>query len=302
MLIIKEGGVGEIGCPSGCQAASADDTAACRSYDLFRFIHILLAVALVWALPVQAELVVFQSTETPPYWSSQLPDNGFGGSLLRLLSTQAGVDYSIEYLPVKRFSNRAAAYVVGDPDLLIEQKHSEHRVIFPIGIFHSAFFYYSPQHEVMAVRSLRDMRGHTLGVLRGSIADKSAFLRHGIQVEESDSVESLLKKLKKGRIDFCILVAGSGRYSIQKLFPTEQENFSQVIIPSLTRPLTIMIDAHTPKEKEIAQRYRKVLNKTLHSPQYRAIMKEYFGKEGIPADWDAQMETFIKYYADTWNE
>lgn len=266
---------------------------------LLRFF--LMGAVLLSAVPVHAEPVEFQSTVTPPFWSPLLPDDGFGGALLRLISKEAGVDYSINYLPVKRFSNSASAYIVGDPDLLNDMTHREHRAVFPVGLFRVAFFYYTPHHEAIQVRSLRDMSGHTLGVLRGSIADKSVFVRHGIQVEENDSIESLLKKLKKGRIDFCILVAGSGRYTIQKLFPTEQQNFSQVIIPSLTRPIAIIIDTHTPEAKAIARRYRQVLNQTLHSPQYRAIVKEYFGNEGIPSDWDAQMEKFSKYYAHIWN-
>ena len=54
--------------------------------------------------------------------------------------------------------------------------------------------------------------------------------------------------------------------------------------------------------KAIAQRYQQVLNKTLHSPQYHAIVEAYYGKEGIPVDREAQLEKFIKYYANTWND
>jgi tripartite-type tricarboxylate transporter receptor subunit TctC len=98
------------------------------------------------------------------------------------------------------------------------------------------------------------------------------------------------------------LVAGSGRHVIQQLFPTEMENFAQVIIPGLTRPLAIMIDTHTPEAKAVAQRYQQVLNKALHSPQYHAIVEAFYGQDGTPADWDAQLETFIKQYAHTLND
>ena len=267
---------------------------------LFRVISI--GVALWWALPVHAQAVVFRSTETPPYWSATLPNNGFGGSLLRLVSAHAGVNYQIEYQPVKRFSDRAATYIVGDPDLLNARIQGQQRAIFPIGIFRSAFFFYSPHHAVIDIRSMRDMSGHTLGVLRGSIADKPAFVRHGIKVEESDSVDSLLKKLKKGRVDFCILVAGSGRHAVQRLFPNEQDNFPHVIIPGLTRPLAIMIDAQSPEAKSIAKRYRQVLKSALHSPQYQAIVADFYEQDGIPPDWDAQLESFVKQYANTWHD
>jgi len=257
---------------------------------------------LIWAfalmvLPACAEQVVFQSTETPPYWSEALPDNGLGGEMLKLLSDAAGVRYSIDYLPVKRFRNSAAIFMVGDPDILIQQKR---RAIFPVGFFHSAFFYYNPHHGVIEYRSLRDFRGHTLGVLRGTIEDKEAFVRHGIKVEESDSVESLIRKLKKGRIDLCITVTETTRNTIQRLFPDEQGDFAQVAIPALDRPFAIMIDVENAEGKAIARRYRQVLKKTLRSKEYRAIVENFYGAHRIPVDRDAKLNQFIRYYESTW--
>lgn len=198
-----------------------------------------LGVALLLSMSVRADPVVFQSTDTPPYWSATLPENGLGGAILKLLSAAADVHYSIAYLPVKRYRQSVDIYMVGDPDILINQKH---RAIFPIGIFHSAFFYYKPRHPVINFSRLQDLQGLTMGVLRGTLEDKDYFIRNGIKVEESDSVESLLRKLKRGRIDFCITVAGTGRYTIQQIFPEEPGDFVQVGLSSLDRPFAIMIE------------------------------------------------------------
>ena len=99
--------------------------------------------------------------------------------MLQLLSSAAGVQYSLEYLPVKRFRNSIATYIVGDPDLLVNQKH---RAIFPIGIFRSAFFYYKPHHEVIEFQGLTGLHGYTMGVLRGTLEDKDYFDKNGINV------------------------------------------------------------------------------------------------------------------------
>ncbi|MDO8207093.1 MAG: transporter substrate-binding domain-containing protein [Gallionella sp.] len=262
-------------------------------------VSIRVVALLLLAVSVRAEPVVFQSTDTPPYWSAQLPENGLGGALLHLFSQNAGVAYSIDYLPIKRYRQSVATYMVGDPDILINQKH---RAIFPIGIFRSAFFYYKPRHDVIKFQSLRDLQGHTLGVLRGTIEDKERFVSNGIKVEESDSVESLLRKLVRGRIDFCITVEGTGRYTIQQLFPNEQDNFVQAIIPGLNRPVAIMIDVDVPEGKEIARRYRQVLDKTLHSAKYQAILENFYGKNNVPADRQEQLNKFIQYYQNTWDK
>lgn len=262
-----------------------------------RMVWLLLAVLLSIAGAARAEVhpIVFQSTETPPFWSASLPEDGLGGAMLHLLSDAAGVQYSIEYLPVKRFRNSLATYIVGDPDILI---YKEHRAIFPIGIFRSAFFYYRPHHDVIEFHNLGDLQGHTLGVLRGTLEDKDYFVSNGINVEESDSVESLLKKLRRGRIDFCILVDAAGRYAVKQLFPNEQDDFVQVAIPGSTRPIAVMIDVDDPEGREIARRYREVLDKTLLSRKYQEILENYYGKNHIPADRFEQVKRFEQIYAN----
>lgn len=219
--------------------------------------------------------------------------------MLKLLSAAAGVPYSIEYLPVKRFRHSLDTYIVGDPDILTNQKR---RAIFPIGLFRSAFFYYKPHHDMLDFRSQRDLQGHTLGVLRGTLEDKDYFVRNGIKVEESDSVESLLKKLKRGRIDFCILVDATGRYTIKQIFPKEQDNFVQVAIPGSIRPIAIMIDVEDPEGRSVAQRYRQVLDKTLRSREYHAILEKFYGKNNIPGDRFEQLKIFEQVYASDWDK
>ena len=269
-----------------------------KSATPIRKISIRVLALCLLASSVHAGPVVFQSTDTPPYWSARLPDNGFGGAVLKLLSENANVAYTLEYLPVKRFRQSTAPYLVGDPDILITPKP---RAIFPVGVFRTAFIFYKPHHDVIEFHSIRDMKGHTLGVLRGTIEDKASYIAIGVNVEESDSIESLLRKLKKGRIDFCITVAGAGRYTIQKIFPQETENFAEAIIPALDRPITIMVDMDTPENRDVAVRYRQVLVKTLHSAQYRRAVENFYGKNKIPADREQQLNKFIQYYANTWN-
>ena len=242
--------------------------------------------------------IVFQSTETPPYWSPALPDNGLGGSILQLVSNAVGINYSIEFMPVKRFRQSYAPYMVGDPELLINQKN---RAIFPLDVFRSAIFYYKPHHEKFVLHSLKDLQGYTLGVLRGTLEDKDAFDKAGITVEESDSNESLVKKLQKGRVDFCILVAGTGWYTIKQVYPESQESFGGIDIPGSVRPIAIIIDKDLPEGKALARRYRQVLDGTLRSQKYLNILEKFYGKNQIPADRFQQLKSFEKYYSGTWD-
>lgn len=256
---------------------------------------IAMGIMMSLSLSARAEPVVFQSTDTPPYWSPKLQENSFGGAVLRLLSTAADVPYSIEYLPIKRFRNSVSPFLVGDPDIL---NYPKNRMILPFGIFRSAFLYYKPHHDVITFKSLRDLNGYTLGVLRGTIEGKEDFERNGVNVEESDSVESLLKKLKRGRIDFCIVVEGTARYMIQQLFAAEQDNFILVMIPRLDRPIAMMIDMDDPAARLVARRYQQVLESTLRSKQYQMLVSQFYG-DHTPKDRDETLNKFVQYYANT---
>ena len=238
--------------------------------------------------------IVVQSTDTPPLWSPSLPDDGVGGAILRLLSANAGVAYALEYLPVKRFRQSRAPYIVGDPDILV---HKRPRAVLPIGIFRSAFFFYRPHHDIHALPGIRALRGWTLGVLRGTLENPAYFLSNGLQVEESDSIESLLRMLKRGRIDVCILVDAAGQYMIKRLFPDEQDRFAAIPIPGSERPLALMIDVSQPGARAVAERYRGALRRTLESRQYARILEGLYGKGRMPPDLPRLLQRFGRAYA-----
>lgn len=242
--------------------------------------------------------IIFQSTDTPPYWSPTLPNDGLGGSILKLLSENAKVKYSINYLPTQRFRQTDSTFILGDPDILISQKL---RAIFPIAVFQTAFFYYKPHHESLQLQGFQDLKGLTLGVLHGSMEDKDFFIQNGIKVEEANTPESLIRMLKKGRIDLCILVAGSGRDTIQKLFANEQELFVLSLIPKLTRPLAIVIDISSPDGRSIAQRYHAALDSTLKSAKYESILQQYYISQNLPPDNRQHLDRFLQQFAHTWN-
>ncbi len=233
-----------------------------------------LTLAMLFIQEARSDSIEFQSTETPPIWSETMYNNGMGGEILHLLSQTAGVTYSINYLPVKRFRTSIAPYIVGDPDILTEWKN---RAIFPVAVFNSAYFYYRPTHEPIDIRSMTDIAGHTIGVMRGTLDNINQFSGNNISVEECDSVETLLRMLKKGRIDIAIMVDLTGRHLIKKMFSDEQDNFVQIVIPGTVRPIALMIDLDSPNGKQIAHQYRMALDKTKHDQQYHQILQKYYG-------------------------
>lgn len=259
----------------------------------------LLMLAMTQNVQGEDDTIVFESTETAPFWSETMPGGGMGGEILRLLSEQAGLKYSINYLPIKRFRASSAPYIVGDPGILTTDRH---RLVIPIAIFHSAYFYYRPHHDAINIRSLDDLSGHTIGVLRGTIEGREQMLQRQIKLEEADSNESLVRMLKKGRIDVAILVDLAGQHLIETEFPHEQDNFVLHVIPRSVRPLAIMVDQDTANGKDISLRYLQVLHKVQHTQRYHQILQKYYGQDAAAQQAHQELSRLQDYYESTLDE
>lgn len=262
----------------------------------------LLGVCLVVTQGADANdtALVFDSTETPPIWSAALPSGGMGGELLRLLSDAAGVSYSINYLPASRFSKSTAPYIVGNPNLL---KIERNRAIFPIGVLHLAYFYYPAKHKPIPINRLADISGHTLGVLRGTIEDRTQFDHLKIKVQEADSIESLLRMLQKGRVDVAFMVEPAGEYAMRRDFPGEERDFVVSRLPNSAMPIALMVDMDAPNGADIAKRYRLALDKTLHDPQYEAILRKHHDRHLAHIKEDRKvLDRLLELYEATWHE
>jgi len=261
----------------------------------------VLAVLSMFALALDARgdggPIVFQSTETPPCWSSVMPSGGMGGEILRLLSDAAGLGYSINYLPIARFRASRAPYIVGDPGILTTDRS---RAIFPIGVFHSAYVYYQPRHPELTIHSMKDLSGHTIGVMRGTLENMSLFAQHRIKVEESDSTESLMRMLRKGRIDVAVLVDLAGQHLVREMFPNEQDDFVQIVIRGSARPLAVMVDLDAPDGHVIARRYRQVLKITIQSHEYEGILRKYYGTGVEIGKARETVDRLVEFYASSW--
>lgn len=257
----------------------------------------LLVLCLTCFAQAAESRVVFQSTDTPPFFSSSLPDDGIAGAILHLISERAGVEYAIQYLPVKRFRGSEAAFIVGDPELLNTSKRI---AVFPIAVFSTALFYYKPRHGGKEFSRIDSLSGYTLGVLRGTVEDKGYLARKGIKVHESDSIESLLRMLKRGRVDFCILVHGAGMRAIKRLYPQEQAQFARQVIAGAERPIAIMIDMGVPEGARIAGRYASVLRETLDGEEYRNILRTCWDSAEVPDGIMPKLKSFVEFYAPTW--
>ena len=248
----------------------------------------------IFPLFASEQVVEFGSSETPPFWSAHMPDDGMAGEMLHAISKEIGVKSVIKYFPLKRIRQDLTSNHVGNPEIFAGQ---EFIAIIPIAFFRVAFFYYKPNHEKEIIyRGLDDIKGYTLGVIRGTLDDISFFYKKGIKVEESISEDSLIQKLKYRRIDLCCMVKLSGIYKINKIFPNDAGNFVHFDIKETVSPITIMIDQNYPDGRKLGKKYDNGLKIIIENGKYNKILEKYYGQGKIPQDWFMQLEKFKYMY------
>ena len=272
-------------------------TTGCRACGLST--AVAFGMLLVWLMSASANgqeaVVTFGANESPPYWSKNLPYSGLCGEILHAMSQEINLESTIDFKPATRLFEDDSNNVTGDP--LFFLAHRDFDATIPIALYYSALFYYRPNRkEDITFARLADLRGYKIGVLKGTIVDRSYFAGAGITFEESYSEQSLFKKLKLGRLDMCICIDLVGHLTIQELFPEDAGNFAAINIPRSVTPIAIMLTGKYPHAKELAKQYRKGLRIITESGAYQVILEKYYGKDGIPLNWFNTLARFSDMY------
>ena len=239
----------------------------------------------------------FNSTESPPIWSEFLAKGGLGGEILQAVAQAANLAVKIRYLPLKRYEQLVGGSRLGNPLYFVGQ---EFGAVIPLLMTQAVFCYYLPHRpQGIAYQSLADLKGLTLGVIRGTLEDKEAFRRFGVSVEENTSLEALFRKLRAGRVDVTLAIDIMAYDAVERLYPEESGSFRYVEVPGGITPIAIMLDTSVPDYAQLAARLRQALDDVIGSGVYHAILKKYYGEARIPRDELMQLRRWLIQYDES---
>jgi polar amino acid transport system substrate-binding protein len=262
---------------------------------LRNFLFILLLIILQSPLYSQEGAVVLEANDSPPYWSKTLPNDGIGGEIVYAISKACGVKSKIVFKPLSRIIENETNNEVGNPAFFMANQ--DFAAIIPIALYHISLCYYDPEHKDKFVfKSLSDLKGKKIGVLKGTLIDNSYFKQEGILFEESYSHESLFKKLKLGRLDMVIEIDLVVQQTLKQFYPQETDDFIQLDISAATSPIAIMLANEYPDAKNIAKKYRQGLKKIVQDGTYEKILGKYYIKGTLPDGWFKELDRFEQLY------
>ena len=256
---------------------------------------LVLLLLLCAKLSYAGDVVVFDANESKPYWSQSMKDGGMCGEIVYAAARAVGIKASISFEPLQRMIEDDSNNDLGNPEFFV--RNQEFSAIIPIALYHTAIFYYRPNHGHHAkVHSINDLRGHKIGVLKGTLVDRSALERGGVVFEESYSQASLFKKLRKGRLDLVIELDLVGMSIIKELFPDEYDNFAADTIEKSGLPIAIMISKKQPNAEMIGEALKEGMRKIRASGEYNTITEKYFGS-WLPDVFLRDLDRFAALYS-----
>ncbi len=261
----------------------------------FLFVLLLLLQSPLYSEEKGVKTVVLEANEALPYWSKTLPSDGIAGEIVHSLSKASGLYTEIVFKPLSRMIEDDTNNDLGNPAFFMANQ--DFAAIIPIALYHVSLYYYDSEHkDKIEFKSLSDLKGKKVGVLKGVLIDSSYFQKEGIHFEESYTCESLFKKLKLGRLDMVIEIDLVAQQALKQLYPQEIDNFVQVNMGTASNPIAIMLANESPDAKNIAKKYRQGLKKIIENGTYEKILGKYYLKGTLPDGWFKELERFEQLY------
>lgn len=260
---------------------------------LFCYIFVLQIGLSSFSSNLLAETIKFDANESPPFWSKSMVGNGMCGEILSAISNIVDLDSQIKFSPLKRLIEDEGNNDLGNPNFYMGTQ--SFAAIVPIAIYHTEFIYYSPLNNI-TINKLSDLKGYKIGALKGTLANRSYFEKAGVLFETSYSQDSLIKKMKIGRIDLSLIIGLVGETSIKKLYPNEIEKFVSIEIAGSKSPIAIMISEEQPNAEDIGKQIRAGLEAIIKNGSYQKILEKYYGVGKMPKNWLDDLKYFQQLY------
>lgn len=256
---------------------------------------ILLMLYPLGAKIISSDTLILGANEAPPFWSKTLPYNGMAGEIIHEMSKVANIDTKIEFKPLARLIEDDANNDLGNPSFYINNQ--DFAAIIPIAIYNVSIYYYAPNHtNKFTFKSIEDLRGMKIGILKGTIVNRSYFTKYGVEFEESYKQESLFRKLKLGRIDMIIEVELVSKQILNKEFSNEIDNFVEIILPKSSYPIAIMLSEDLPNVDIIKKNFHNALRTIIDNGVYISILHKYYPNKEIPKNWFQDLQRFRYLY------
>lgn len=247
---------------------------AVKRISLLVFIH--LSVVLSACLQIQARPLQMVTSSWPPYYSADLPKNGFLTALVAAAFKAVDQPVTVRFVPWKR-----AMVLVEktEADILLGVRSTADRrqtFLFSDVVYYDEIVFIARKTVALnTYNSLRDLQGYTIGVGRGFAYQPDFDRADFLNKVEATNYDDNIRKLVYGRLD---MVAGSkapNLFALKQLVGPSLGDF-KILKPPLNRAgLHIAVSRDLENGEQIIADFNRGLKQILSSGAFDAILLDF---------------------------
>ncbi|MEL6436384.1 MAG: transporter substrate-binding domain-containing protein [Pseudomonadota bacterium] len=187
-------------------------------------------MALAQSAWAQEEALELASTEYPPFYGSELDDNGFVSEIVVEAFNRVGYGSKIDFLPWRRAyeSGKAGNYDAVFTMWWRPERAEDYHFSDPLPSNELVFVVRKGDGEVF--EGYESLKGKTIGFVR-DYAAPPGFEQAGLRVSESRDDEENLRKLLRGRVDAVLADRIVAQHIINTEMPDEETAFAVLSPP-----------------------------------------------------------------------
>ncbi len=238
-----------------------------------------MLIILIFVSPAVAKDFEFLTGDWAPYVSEKMPEGGPTPQIIKAALEAVGHTASFKYVPWSRTEvmTQKGKSVATFPWSTTGEFEKTCYLSTPLAHQKMVFFYMKEKHSGWDYTDLEDLKKYKVG---GSLGYSyvQIFADAGLEPSYAPDIESSIKKLVHGRIDFLPESLLVGLQTIKDKFPADVENIASSKTPLFTKPLYLMISKAHPDGEELHDAFEKGFAIIKGNGVYTQIMETF----GLP--------------------
>lgn len=210
-----------------------------------------------------------------PYVGEDLEEYGFTTEIVTRVFAHAGYRTSIAFMPWVRVLRHVAR---GDYDAMYPAYFSEERsraYALTEPFAQSPLVLFKRKQNSIAYTCLRDLEGYRIGVVRGYVNSPAFDAAAYLEKEPTNSDESNLRKLYRGRIDLAVVDLYTAQYLLEDCIPEAREALEPMDPPLQIKPLYVGISREVDGYASIVAAFNRSLRFLSENGALEAIRKRH---------------------------
>lgn len=221
---------------------------------------VLIVTLLSFPSPGRAgERLSLATLEWAPYVGRDLPNHGYTSEIVRRAFERVGYGVDITFMPWARVLRRAAS---GAFDAMYPAYHSRERArtfLFSDPFAWSYLVFYKRTGDEITYTRLRDLEGYRIGVVRGYVNAPAFDRAEDLIKEPTDSDESNLRKLLRGRIDLAVIDRHTAGHLLENRISEGIGRLEPLGPPLQVKPLYLGMSMEVPGHQAVVSDFNRAL-------------------------------------------